>query len=320
MTLSCVQNYLLRNKMIRLKSIGIALAIICSLFLFGMVLTPHVFAQLAKDDHMAKKIVEHDGDPLVSASVSIDSVDYFSGDGSVSVYSTYYVYNYDQKRSITYSGELRLEITDAEGNALLPHAEVPISGDLKKNDEDALFSDVYASNSKDTNLHFACLSPRAKADGRYTAHVNIALNVYRLEQHELWEAPYTYGFTHKPETKVEQLVGIGPTTDGETFSDDCKVNSDDERSNWQSLIYTDIPYQAVYWYVKAPGDSYGSQVSVSWGDGETRKSTMTTSFPDDVDDPNKPRDQDRVFYEITADVYTLDGLYTTSYLVDVYDK
>ena len=246
---------------------SIATMIATGFLLFGTVLTPHVFAQLAKDDHMAKKIVDHNGDPLVSASVSIDSVDYFSGDGSVSVYGTYYVYNHDQERSITYNGELRLEITDAKGNALLPHAEEPISGGLKRNDEDAHWSDVYYSDSKDTSLHLECLSPRAKANERYTAHVNIALNVYRLNQHDFWEAPYTYGFTHDPETEVEQLVGIGPTTDGETFSDDCNVDSDEERSNWQSLVYTDTPYDAVYWYVKAPGDTSadGSPAGVDWG-------------------------------------------------------
>lgn len=75
--------------MIRLKSIGIALAIICSLFLFGMVLTPWVFAELAKDDHMAKIIVDHDGAPLVSAYVTIDSIDYNPGDGTVNVDGTF---------------------------------------------------------------------------------------------------------------------------------------------------------------------------------------------------------------------------------------
>ena len=146
------------------------------------------------------------------------------------------------------------------------------------------------------------------------------LRVYGFRNNENWSIPYSTPFRHNPKTAVEQLEGIGPTKDGETFSGDCTVNSnDDERANWQSLIYTDTPYQSVYWYVKAPGDSYGSQVGVSWGDGETRKSTMTTSFPDDVDDPNKAGNQEAVWYEITADVYTSDGLYTYSYPVWVKD-
>ena len=157
-----------------------------------------------------------------------------------------------------------------------------------------------------------------KEKAQFTASANIVLRVFGSRDNEDWTTSYSTPFTHDPETDVEQLEGIGPTEDGETFSDDCKANTDDERANWQSLIYTDIPYQAVYWYVKAPGESY-SQVSVSWGDGETRKSTMTTSFPDDVDDPNIPGDQHRVYYEITADVYTSDGLYRKSYKVDVYD-
>ena len=140
---------------------------------------------------------------------------------------------------------------------------------------------------------------------------------------ESWTTSYSDTFWHEPETAVEQLEGLGPTTDGETFSDDCTVNKGDEWEKWQSLIYTEGPYYAVYWYVKAPGDTsaHGSPKGVSWGDGVTRKATMTTSFPDDVDDPNKPGDQKSVWYKITAYVYRWDqSVYTKSYPVWVNDR
>lgn len=145
---------------------------------------------------------------------------------------------------------------------------------------------------------------------------------------ETWETSYsTFTFTHEPETIVEQLEGIGPTKDGETFSDDCKVNSrssdpeKDEWTTWQSLIYTDTPYYKVYWYKKGPGDTSGSLMDIDYGDGVQRRATMTTGFPWDVDDPNIPGDENRVYYEITAYVYRWDlSVYTESYQVDVYDR
>ena len=138
-----------------------------------------------------------------------------------------------------------------------------------------------------------------------------------LHQNETWVIPYETVFKHEPQRDVELQVGIGPTTDGETFSDDCEVTLPDERENWQSLIYTDGLYHAVYWYVKAPGDTsaYGTPAGVSWGDGGTRKATMTTNFLDVVDGPNF------VWYEITGYVYKWDlSVYSTSYLVGVKSK
>ena len=152
---------------------------------------------------------------------------------------------------------------------------------------------------------------------------NIALRVTGFHVKDTWETSYSSTFQYDPETDVEHLEGLGPTKDGETFSDDCKVDTDNERANWQSLIYTDGLYDVVYWYVKAPGDSayYGSHAGESWGDGATRKATMTTKFPDDVDDPDIEGTEKRVNYEIIAHVYRSDkSIYTKSYLVDVYDK
>ncbi len=314
--------------MIRLKSIGITVAIICSLCLFGLVLTPCVSAQLAIDAHIATDIVDPDGNTLVTAYVSIDDLSYDGSDGVVDLDGTFYVYNYDQKRSITYNGDIRLEIFDLNGNTYIPDSKKTVSGSLEKNDEDALWWEVSDSITKNTNLHVECLSTTAfgqepiTAGARYTMSANIALRVTGFRDEETWATSYSTTFRHDPKTDVEQLEGLGPTTDGETFSDDCKADSEDERTNWQSLIYTDGLYHAVYWYVKAPGDTsaYGSTAGVSWGDGATRKATMTTSFPEDVDDPDIEGEEKRVYYEITAYVYRWDlSVYSKSYLVDVYD-
>ena len=80
--------------MFRFRSIGIAVTIICSLCLFGRVLTPCVSAQLAIDNHAAKDIVTHDGSALVSAYVSIDTLSYSGSDGVVNLDGTFFVYNY----------------------------------------------------------------------------------------------------------------------------------------------------------------------------------------------------------------------------------
>ena len=115
----------------RFKSIGIAVAIICSLCLFGLVLTPYVSAQLATDAHIATNIVDHDGTTLVTAFVSIDSLSYGSGDGVVDLDGTFYVHNYDEDNSISYDGELRLEIFDMDGNTYTLDSKTPVSGSVK---------------------------------------------------------------------------------------------------------------------------------------------------------------------------------------------
>lgn len=132
-----------------LKIIGLALAI-CSLLL-----TPSVFAQLAIDDHEAKVI-----DVDISASVSIDSLSYNSGNGTVDLDGSFSIYNSDPNRSVTYDGDLRLEITAPNGITCIPDSKALVSGRLKKNDEDAYWWEVSASPSKNTNLHVECLSPR----------------------------------------------------------------------------------------------------------------------------------------------------------------
>ncbi len=292
--------------MIRLKSIGIAVAIICSLCLFGWVLTPCVSAQLAIDNDPAENI-----DATIY--VSIDSLTYDGdGEGVADVSGTFYLYNFGE--SLTYSGELRLEILDMAGNAFLPHSEAGVSGRLEENDEDARLSDIFRNIPKDTNLHMNCLSPKVEVGEEYEMSANIALRVTQGVT-ETWAIPYSTTFEHEPETDVEQQVGIGPTTDGDTFSDDCKADTEDEWESWESLIYTEGLYNAVYWYVRAPEDtsSLGTHVDTSYGDGATRKATMTyKDFPKDVDKP--------LWYEITAYVYRWDlSVYTTSYLVWVKD-
>lgn len=301
--------------MLRLKSVGIAVAILCSLCLFGMVFPPLVSAQLAIDDHAAEIV-------NASAYVSIDSLSYDgSGEGVVNVSGSFSLYNYDQKRGLSYEGELRLEIFDSDGNTYTPHALLPVGGSVKKNDEDAHLWEVFTNFSESTQLHMSCLSgPKPIESGeRYRADANIALRVEGLHKKETWAKPYSYEFWHEPTEDVALQVGIGPTTteDGETFSDDCFVDSAGERAEWHSLVYTDTPYDTIYWYVKAPGDTSadGSLEAVTFGDGVTRKSTMTTDFRDVVDGNNW------AWHEITAYVYRWDQtVYSTSYLVGVKSK
>ncbi|MDE0087071.1 MAG: hypothetical protein OXU23_15225 [Candidatus Poribacteria bacterium] len=293
--------------MIRLRSIGIAIAMICSLLL-----TPCVFAQLATDNHTAEDID-------ASVSVSIDSLSYdSSGAGVVYLSGSFFVYNYDENRRCSYSGELRLEIFDADGNALSPDSKENVSGNLKKNDEDSYIGDVYDSFSTSTSSYMDCLDPKPVAGEDYTAEASITLRVTIGHRTETWAVnnpTYTMDFTHQPETIEEEISGLGPTTDGETFSDDCTCNLNSER-DWQSLVITDTPYSSVYWYVKAPGDtsSLGTHVETDWGDGAEKRATMTYSFPDDV--PGTA-----AYYEITAYYYLSDNTVDwDSYKVYVHDK
>lgn len=305
--------------MLRLKSVGIAVAILCSLCLFGMVFPPLVLAQLAIENHRATTFVDHENNPTVAAYVSIDSISYDgSGEGVVNVSGTFYLYNADPKRGKNYDGELRLEIFDSDSNALTPHAELPVIGSVEKNDEDAHWSNVSTSFPESTQLHMSCLSgqKRIEAGERYRADANMALTVRGWNRDETWAVDYSYEFEHDPTEDVALQVGIGPTTDGETFSGDCQVDSAGERARWRSLVYTDAPYDIIYWYVKAPGDTAdGRFVAVAYGDGAMRKSTMTTNFLDVVEGNNL------AWYEITAYVYRWDQtVYPTSYLVGVKSK
>lgn len=93
---------------------------------------------------------------------------------------------------------------------------------------------------------------------------------------------------------------------------------------WHSLIKTDTPYIDVNWSVKAPGDTsvWGTWIEMDIADGfEETQANMTYLFPEDVDDPNKPGDQQGVYYTIYATVYKWDGtVYSESYKVWVNDK
>ena len=144
---------------------------------------------------------------------------------------------------------------------------------------------------------------------------NITLRVYQGNKQDTWTISHSLPFTHRPQGET----GLGATNDGETFSGECDARGGD---SWQSLIKTEGPYDQVYWYVKAPGDTgYGTWIKTDQGDGVERKSTMTHTFPEDVDDPNKEGDQQGVYYEITAYVYRWDlSVYWDSYKVWVIDK
>ncbi|MDE0482218.1 MAG: hypothetical protein OXI67_06560 [Candidatus Poribacteria bacterium] len=305
--------------MIRLRSIGIAVAMICSLLL-----TPTVFAQLATDNHAAEDID-------ASVSVSIDSLSYDSSGAGVAYLSgSFFVYNYHTSKKLFYNGELRLEILEPKGDGTYftfsPDSKENVSGNLKKNDEDSYIGDVYDSFSKSTSSYMDCLSGgrdggKPVADREYTMSAAITLNATIGRTTETWAVnnpTLKIDFTHNPETDEDEISGIGPTTDGETFSDDCTCNLNSER-DWQSLVITDTPYSSVYWYVKAPGDtsSLGTHVETDWGDGAEKRATMTYSFPDDVGGPG----EEAAYYEITAYYYLSDNTVNwESYKVYVHDK
>jgi hypothetical protein len=298
----------------RFKSIGIAIAMLCSLLF-----TPCVFAQLAIDDHAANNIG-------VAAEVSIDSLSYDpSGAGVAYLSSTFALQNFDDDNKCFYTGELRLEILKPKGDGTyftyIPDAKEPISGSLENATKH--WSDTYIDMSESTSLYIDCLSGLEEIipGMQLTMSASITLNATIGGTTETWainNPTYKSDFTHEPETDEEEIHGLGPTKDGETFSDDCTCNFNNER-DWQSLVITDTLYSSVYWYVKAPGDTsaHGTHVETDWGDGVERNATMTYSFPDDVGGPG----EEAAYYEITAYVYRWDQtVYWDSYKVWVHDN
>lgn len=273
-----------------------------------------VFAHLAMDSHISTKLFD-DGNTAVSAYVSIDSLTYDSSSGVAYVDGTFFLHNYHTRQRCNYFGQLRLEIFDAAGNTFEPDAKTPISGSLKKWEEDAPLGAIQVSTPKSASLYIDCLSAdtaeervQPEADQEYTMSAAITLNVTIGHREETWainDPTYTSKFRYSP---PEEIHGLGPTKDGETFSDDCTCTLNSER-NWKSLLITEIPYDVIYWYVKEPGDtsSYGTNVQTDWGDGATKRATMTYPFPDDVDDPTTTdKNETGVYYEIGAFVYRSD--------------
>jgi len=146
-----------------------------------------------------------------------------------------------------------------------------------------------------------------------TMSAHIALRVRNGRRgNDTWSAAYISDFIHTP----AGIHGLGASTDGETFSGDCYATGGD---SWQSLVITDTPYDSVWWYVKAPGDTsgLGTQVETDQGDGVERHATMTYTFPEDVGEPLA----EGAYYEITAYVYRWDlTVYWDSYQVWVRNK
>lgn len=203
-------------------------------------------------------------------------------------------------------------------NALTPDAKEPVSGSVEKYADP--WRDTSTSFSKSVNLHIDCLGGTEITPGiELTMSASITLNATIGGTTETWQVDgYTSSFTHQPEQDEEEISGLGPTKDGETFSDDCTCNLNSER-DWQSLVITDAPYSSVYWYVKAPADTsgHGTHVETDHGDGVEKRATMTYAFPDDVGAPG----EEGAYYEITAYVYRWDqSVYWNSYQVWVDDK
>ncbi len=271
----------------RFKTIGIAVAMLCYLLLIGMVLTSSAFAQLAIEDHDPKNID-------VWASVYLDQLEYDpTGGGVVYLDGSFGLYNMDAHRGCVYTFEVRLEIfkknkANGKYDTLTPDARTNplITGTLDEAAEPWENFDADGSDSK--SLHISCLGGTHVKGDDFKAEATITLNVTQRGWTESWQIrQHILYFTHDPETDEEEIHGIGPTTDGDEFSDDCQVDSrskdpeKDEGQNWQSLVITEIPYDVIYWYVKAPGDTsyYGTNKVTAWGDGAARRSTFTYDFP-----------------------------------------
>ena len=80
-------------------------------------------------------------------------------------------------------------------------------------------------------------------------------------------------------------------------------------------MITEKPYDLIYWYVHAPGDTYATEEDIVEGDGVERNSVFTYTFSEQDGLPGTGS-----FYEITAYVYSSDGsVYGESYKVFVED-
>ncbi len=308
----------------KLSYIRIALLIICSLFT-----TPFCFAQsLAVDSHIPESLtysewVKEEGNILrlhhytaAMVSVSIDEFTYDpSSNGVANLDGSFYIMNYHPRNSLSYTGEIRMEIFKPTENGdltYLPHAEKEVSGYLKSWNENRDNDEIIDDFSESLSLNIDCLSgpEDIDEDDRLKMSASITLRATIRNTEETWSTTYTEEFTHSPTSDH----GLGPTTDGETFSGDCSCTGSDE---WDSLMITEKPYDMIYWYVKGPGDTsaYGTVEDIVEGDGVERSSVFTYTFPEEDGLPGTGS-----FYEITAYVYSSDGsVYWESYSVWVED-
>ena len=195
----------------------------------------------------------------------------------------------------------------------MPHAitEYPATT-LKSWNENRDNDDVSDSFSESLSLSIDCLTGTEdiSAGDDLVAEADITLTATIWFTEETWSTSYTAKFTHEPTSDH----GLGPTTDGETFSGDCSCTGGDE---WDSLMITDAPYSQIYWYVKAPGDTsaHGTLESTVDRDGTERNSVFTYTFPEDDGLPGTGSS-----YEITAYVYRWDqSVYWESYSIFVED-
>lgn len=284
-----------------LKSVRTPLTIICILC-FGMVLTPSSFAFLAQNDHVPKNID-------VWASVYLDRLDYDpAGEGVVYVEGSFGVYNMNAHRECIYTFEVRLEIfkknkKTGKWGTLTPDAKTAplIFGTLGVAAEP--WENFDASGSDNHNLLFCCLSDGPhKASQEFRAEATVTLNVTQKGWTETWMIlKHPLRFEHEPQGET----GLGPTMDGETFFDNCDAIGG---IPWQSLIITEIPYDVIYWYIKAPGDTsyYGTplEMQTDWGDGAEKRATMTHTFPEDVGG----QFEEGTYYQIGALVHRSDNI------------
>ncbi len=272
---------------------------------YTCLLSSSVFAQLKVDNHAPKKI-------SVSAYAALDSLTYDpSGAGVAYLDGSFYLENHDPRKRCTFTFEVRLDVSNADGITLAPDAKNITYGQLKK--AAAPWEDIYDSYSDGVSLHIPCLGlPKPQRDDLLTMSATVTLNATIGFTKESWQVNgYTKDFTHMPETDEEEIHGIGPTTDDETFSNNCRAIGGEP---WKSLVIADSPYDEIYWYIDYKGSYvYGE---VDEGDGVQRSATMTYTFPADVGGQH----EELAYYTITATVYRMDQtVYSESYQVEVED-
>ena len=154
----------------------------------------------------------------------------------VAYFNGMFMFHNSGVKSHGYSGEFRLEIL-----GYLADEKDPFSGSIKKNGKEGYVGMRFWHLSLPVDRTGAPRDENHKMKGTITLKVNHPIG----NGQDTWQADYEVRFSHSP----LDIVGIGPTRNGEDFSNDYSANSGD---SWESLMITDAPYDTVWWYVTTP--------------------------------------------------------------------
>ena len=143
-------------------------------------------------------------------------------------------------------------------------------------------------------------------------HGFVWLNVMHPNgQSDHWQIPFDLPFTHEPMPGP----GIGPKHERRsTISDDQSDYYVDAGDTHESIVITPVPYELVYWYIKAPDDdtAYGMVIETDERECFPNIATMSYTFPEDLEVGGS--------YTITAYIYGSDNnIYEYCYSIWVSD-